>query len=109
MMAAEIVKIKVAQQITLKKDVVAHTFVFNEGLNQLKSDMGKIWFSGYEETNVTLTDLKKYVEQFSETLSSLSVKAGELYIFFVEGKRRFCDSSSFFLILEISMFILLLR
>ena len=67
MMAAEIVKIKVAQQNTLKKDVVAHTFVFHEGLNQLKSDIGKIWFSGYDETNVTLTDLKKYVEQFSET------------------------------------------
>ena len=65
-MAAEVVKIKVAQQITLKKEVEAHTFVFHEGLNQLKSDIGKIWFFGYDETNVTLTDLKKYVELFSE-------------------------------------------
>ena len=66
MMASEVVKIKVAQQIALKKDVEAHTFVFHEGLNQLKSDFGKIWFFGYDETNVT-TDLKKYVELFSET------------------------------------------
>ena len=66
MMAAEIVKIKVAQNIALKKEVEAHTFVFHEGLNQLKSDIGKIWFFGYDETNVTLTDLKKYVELFSE-------------------------------------------
>ena len=63
-MAAEIVKNKVAQQIALKKEVEAHTFVFHEGL---KSDIGKIWFFGYDDTNVTLTDLKKYVELFSET------------------------------------------
>merc|ERR1712038_981556 len=67
LMASEVVKIKVAQQIALKKEVEAHTFVFHEGLNQLKSDIGKIWFFGYDETNVTLTDLKKYVELFSET------------------------------------------
>ena len=52
-MAAEVVKIKVAQQIALKKEVEAHTFVFHEGLNQLKSDIGKIWFFGYDETDVT--------------------------------------------------------
>ena len=67
MLAAEVVKIKVAQQIALKKEVKAHTFVFHEGLNQLKSDIGKIWFFGYDETNFTLTDLKKYVELFSKT------------------------------------------
>ena len=67
LMASEVVKIKVAQQIALKKEVEAHTFVFHEGLNQLKSDIGKIWFFGYEDTDVELTDLKKYLELFSET------------------------------------------
>ena len=67
LMASEVVKIKVAQQIALKKEVEAHTFVFHEGLNQLKSDIGKIWFFGYEDTDVELTDLKKYIELFSET------------------------------------------
>ena len=67
MMAAEVVKIKVAQQIAQKEDVEAHTFTFHERLNQLKSDIGKIWFFGYDETNVT--DLKKYVERFSKTYS----------------------------------------
>ena len=66
-MASEVVKIKVAQQIALKKEVEAHTFVFHEGLNQLKSDIGKIWFLGYNDTDVELTDLKKYLESFSET------------------------------------------
>ena len=65
MMAAEVVKIKVAQQIAQKEDVEAHTFTFHERLNQLKSDIGKIWFFGYDETNVT--DLKKYVERFSKS------------------------------------------
>ena len=59
-MAAEAAKIKAAQQIAIKKEVEAHTFVFHEGLNQLKSDIGKIWFYDYEETNTT--DLMKYVE-----------------------------------------------
>ena len=66
-MASEVVKIKTAQQIALKKEVEAHTFVFHEGLNQLKSDIGKIWFFGYDDTDVELTDLKKYIELFSET------------------------------------------
>ena len=64
-MASEVVKIKVAQQIALKKEVEAHTFVFHEGLNQLKSDIGKIWFFGYNDADVELTDLKKYLELFS--------------------------------------------
>ena len=72
-MAAEVVKIKVAQQIELKNEVKAHTFVFHEGLNQLKSDMGKIWFFGYDETEVTLTDLKEFIE-FKQYYSRISQK-----------------------------------
>ena len=72
-MAAEVVKIKVAQQITQKKEVEAHTFVFHEGLNQLKSDIGKIWFFGYDETEVTLTDLKEFIE-FKQYYSRISQK-----------------------------------
>ena len=55
----EIAKIKVAQLNKVK----THAFVFNEKLNQLKSDIDEIWLYGHDDANVT--DLKKYVKQFS--------------------------------------------
>ena len=83
-MASEVVKIKVAQQIALKKEVEAHTFVFHEGLNQLKSDIGKIWFSGYDETNITCTDLKTYVELFSKKYHlKIGILSNNLYIYLI--------------------------
>ena len=47
------------------RDVKVHTFafVYNERLNQLKSDLGKRWLAGLDE--VIVTDLKKYADQFS--------------------------------------------
>ena len=63
MIAAEVVKIKVDQQIGRKNEVEFHAFVFHDKLNQLKSDIKKKWLSGCKMTNVT--DIKKFIEQFS--------------------------------------------
>ena len=60
-MAAEAAKIKMAQQKEEHKQVELHAFVYNEKLNQLKSDLEKIWLCDYQ---LIVTDLKKYVEQF---------------------------------------------
>ena len=50
-----------AQQKEGHKKVELHAFVYNEKLNQLKSDLEKIWLCDYQ---LIVTDLKKYVEQF---------------------------------------------
>ena len=63
-MAVEVAKIKAALQKDAKRDVEVHAFVFNEGLNQLKSDINEKYFCDYEETDAT--DLKKYIEKFSK-------------------------------------------
>ena len=66
MLAVEVVKIKAALQKEAKKKVEVHALVFNEGLNQLKSDISKKLFCDYNEAHVTVTDLKEYIEKFSK-------------------------------------------
>ena len=63
MLAVEVVKIKAALQKEAKKKVEVHALVFNEGLNQLKSDMNEKYFCDYDDTEVT--DLKIYIKMFS--------------------------------------------
>ena len=63
MIAAEVVKIKVAQQHFRKKEIEVHAFVFHDKLNQLKADINKKWLCGYNLTKIT--DIKKFIEQFS--------------------------------------------
>ena len=64
--AVEVVKIKAALQKVSKQEVEVHALVFNEGLNQLKSDISKKLFCDYNEAHVTVTDLKEYIEKFSK-------------------------------------------
>ena len=61
--AAELLKIKADQQNGRKKEVELHAFVFNDKLNQLKSDLKRKWLSCCKMTNVT--DIKKFIELFS--------------------------------------------
>ena len=64
-MASEAVKIKLGQLRGAHNHVKVHTFafVYNERLNQLKSDLGKRWLAELDDLNVT--DLKRYTEAFS--------------------------------------------
>ena len=61
-----------AQLKNLQSVVEIHAFVFNDKLKQLKSDLSKKWFLGYEE--IIPTDLKDYLKQF------LSIKEEEYSI-----------------------------
>ena len=63
LLAVEVVKIKASLQRDAKKKVEVHALVFNEGLNQLKSDMNEKYFCDYDDTEVT--DLKIYIKMFS--------------------------------------------